>query len=96
RHFYSALVFVANKAFIDGLSPQERKVITDSAHAAALQGRRFIRGNEAKQLADLKAAGMQVEDKPDFAAFRKATAPVVNSASGETKKLLEQIEQTVK
>ncbi len=96
RHVYSALVFVANKAFLDGLSPQERKVVTDSARSAALQGRHFIRGNEAKQLAELKAAGMQVEDKPDFAAFRKATAPVINSASGDTKKLLEQIEKTVK
>jgi hypothetical protein len=28
-----------------------------------------------KQLSELKAAGMQVEDKPDLAAFRKATAP---------------------
>ena len=96
RHVYSALVFVANKALMDGLSPQDRKVVIDCARSAALQGRHFIRNNEAKQLAELKAAGMQVEDKPDLAAFRKATAPVINSASGETKKLLEQIEQTVK
>jgi tripartite ATP-independent transporter DctP family solute receptor len=96
RHVYSALVFVANKPFIDGLSPQERKVVTDWARSAALQGRHFIRGNEAKQLAELKAAGMIVEDKPDLAAFRKATAPVINSASGDTRKILEQIEQTVK
>jgi TRAP-type transport system periplasmic protein len=68
----------------------------DSARSAALQGRHFIRGNEAKQLAELKAAGMQVEDKPDLAAFRKATAPVLNAVSGDTRKLLEQIEQTVK
>jgi TRAP-type transport system periplasmic protein len=96
RHVYSALVFVANKSFIDGLSPQERKVIMDWARMAALQGRHFIRGNEAKQLAELKAAGMLVEDKPDLAAFRKATTPVINSASGDTRKILEQIEQTVK
>ena len=96
RHVYSALVFVANKAFLDGLSTQERKVIMDNARSAALQGRQFIRGNEAKQLADLKAAGMQIEDKPNFAAFRKTTAPVINSASGDTRKLLEKIEQTVK
>jgi tripartite ATP-independent transporter DctP family solute receptor len=96
RHVYSALVFVANKSFIDGLSEADRKVIMDSARAAALQGRKFIRGNEAKQLAELKAAGMQVEEKPDLAAFRKATAPIINSVSGDTKKLLEQIEKAVK
>lgn len=96
RHVYSALVFVANKAFIEGLPPAERKVVLDCARAASLQGRRHIRDNEAKQIAELSAAGMQVEDKPDLAAFRKATAPVIETASGETKKLVEQIQQTVK
>ncbi|MBI5604452.1 MAG: DctP family TRAP transporter solute-binding subunit [Deltaproteobacteria bacterium] len=96
RHVYSALVFLASKSFLDGLSPQERKVITDNARAAALQGRQFIRGNEAKQLAELKTAGMLVEDKPDLAAFRKATAPVINSVTGDTRKLVDQILQTVK
>ena len=96
RHVYSALVFVANKAFVDGLPAAERKVVTDCARAAALQGRGFIRDNEVKQLAELKAAGMQVEDRPDLAAFRKSTAPVIESASGDTKKLVEQIQQVVK
>jgi len=96
RHVYSALVFVANKAFIDGLPAAERKVVADCAHTSSLQGRSFIRDNELKQLAELKAAGMLVEDKPDLAAFRKATAPVIDSASGDTKKLVEQIQQTVK
>jgi TRAP-type C4-dicarboxylate transport system substrate-binding protein len=87
---------VANKAFIDGLPAAERKVVVDCARAASMQGRAFIRDNEAKQLSELKAAGMQVEDKPDLAAFRKATAPVIDSASGETKKLVVQIQQSVK
>jgi tripartite ATP-independent transporter DctP family solute receptor len=96
RHVYSALVFVANKAFIDGLPAAERKVVVDCARAAAMQGRSFIRDNELKQLSELKAAGMQVEENPDLAAFRKATAPVIESASGDTKKMVEQIQQVVK
>jgi tripartite ATP-independent transporter DctP family solute receptor len=96
RHVYSALVFVANKAFIDGLPAAERKAVVDCARAAALQGRSHIRDNEAKQIAELKAAGMQVEDQPDLQAFRKATAPVIESASGDTKKIVEQIQQAVK
>jgi TRAP-type transport system periplasmic protein len=96
RHVYSALVFVANKAFVDGLPAAERKVVVDCARTASLQGRSFIRDNEVKQLTELKAAGMQVEDKPDLAAFRKATAPVIDSASGDTKKMVEQIQQAVK
>jgi len=96
RHAYSALVFVANKAFIDGLPAAERTVILDCSKKAALQGRSYIRDNEAKQLAELKAAGMQVEEKPDLTAFRKATAPVIESATGDTKKLVDQIQQVVK
>jgi len=96
RHVYSALVFVANKAFIDGLPAAERKVVADCARSAAMQGRSFIRDNEVKQLSELKTAGMQVEEKPDLEAFRKATAPVIDSASGDTKKLVEQIKQVVK
>jgi tripartite ATP-independent transporter DctP family solute receptor len=96
RHVYSALVFVANKAFIDGLPAAERKVVMDCARSASLQGRAFIRDNEAKMISELKTAGMQVEDKPDLAAFRKVTAPVIDSASGDTKKMVEQIQQAVK
>jgi len=87
---------VANKAFIDGLPAAERKVVVDCAHTAAMQGRSFIRDNEVKQLNELKAAGMQVEDKPDLAAFRKVTALVIYYASGDTKKMVEQIQQAVK
>ncbi len=96
RHVYSALVFVANKAFIDGLPAEQRKTVADCAVSAALQGRRFIRDNEARQLNELKALGMQVEENPDLSAFRKATEPVIASASGEVKKLVEQIQQAVK
>ncbi len=96
RHVYSALVFVANKAFIDGLPADQRKVVVDCALAAAKQGRSFIRDNEVKQLAELQAMGMQVEANPDLAAFRKATAPVIDSASGDTKKLVQEIQTQVK
>jgi tripartite ATP-independent transporter DctP family solute receptor len=96
RHVYSALVFVANKAFIDGLPEADRKIVLECAKNAAMEGRKFIRGNEAKQLAELKAAGMIVEENPDLDAFRKVTAGVIDSASGETRKLVEQIQLIVK
>lgn len=96
RHVYSALVFVGNKAFMDGLPAAERKIVMDAARSASLKGRAFIRDNEAKQLAELKSAGMQVEEQPDFAAFRKVTGPVIEANTGETRKLIEQIQQLVK
>ncbi|MEI6704190.1 MAG: DctP family TRAP transporter solute-binding subunit [Deltaproteobacteria bacterium] len=96
RHVYSALVFVANKSFMDSLPAADRKIIMNAASAASLKGRAFIRNNEAKQLTELKAAGMQIEDKPNIEAFRKATASVVDSATGDTKKIIGEIRKVTK
>ncbi len=95
RHVYSALVVVANKAFIDGLPESDRKAFFEAAQAASLRGRVFIRDNEASQLAQLKTAGMIVEEKPDLQAFQKVTAPVIDGTSGEVKKLVQEIRQAV-
>lgn len=96
RHVYSALVFVGSKAFMDKLPAADRKVFMDAATTAALAGRRFVRDNEASQLAGLKAAGMQVVDNPDVAGFRAKTESVYASLNGDTKKIVEEIRKTVK
>lgn len=96
RHVYSALVIVANKAFIDKMPAGDRKVFFDAAKAGSLTGRGYIRTNEAKQLADLKAAGVQVVENPDLAAFRAKTASVPASLTGDAKKIYEEIRKEVK
>jgi len=96
RHVYSALVFVASKAFTDRMPAAERKVFFDAARAGALVGRRFVRDNEARQLAELKAAGVQVVDNPDIAAFRAKTEPVYATLSGDTARIVAEIRKTVK
>nr|WP_319564908.1 DctP family TRAP transporter solute-binding subunit [uncultured Rhodoferax sp.] len=96
RHVYSALVFVGSKAFMDKLPAADRKVFMDAAATASIAGRKFVRNNEASQLAALKVAGMQVVENPDLAAFRAKTEPVYASLSGDTKKIVEEIRKTVK
>ena len=96
RHVYSALVIVANKAFIDTMPAGDRKVFFDAAKAGSLTGRAYIRTNEAKQLADLKAAGVQVVENPDLAAFRAKTASVPAALTGDAKKIYEEIRKVVK
>ena len=96
RHVYSALVFVGSKAFMDKLPAADRKAFMDAAQVASIAGRRYVRDNEASQLAALKAAGMQVADVPDLAAFRAKTEPVYASLSGDTKKIVDEIRKTVK
>ena len=96
RHVYSALVFLGNKGFMENLPPADRQIFLEAARNASLKGRAFIRDNETKQLEELKAAGMQVEEKPDLAAFQTATAPVVDSLNGEARDIVTKIRQTVR
>jgi len=95
RHVYSALVFLSNKTFLDTLPEADRTIFQNAARNASLRGRAFIRDNEAKQLAELRSAGMQVEENADLDAFRKATASVTDSLSGDAKKIVEQIRLAV-
>jgi tripartite ATP-independent transporter DctP family solute receptor len=95
RHVYSALVIVANKAFMDKMPEGDRKVFFEAAKAGSLTGRAFIRNNEAKQLAALKAAGVQVVENPDLAAFRAKTASVPAALTGDAKKIYEEIRKVV-
>jgi len=96
RHVYSALVFAGSKAFMDKLPAADRKAFVDAARTASLTGRRYVRENEASQLAALKAAGMQVVENPDLAAFRIKTEPLYASLTGDTKKIVDEIRKTVK
>jgi tripartite ATP-independent transporter DctP family solute receptor len=96
RHVYSALLMIASKSFMDSLPPADRQAIMAAARSACLKGRAFIRDNEARQLAELKAAGMQVEEQPDLEAFRKATATVSETLTGDTKRLVGEIRETVR
>jgi TRAP-type transport system periplasmic protein len=91
RHVYSALVIVASKPFLDQVPESDRKVFQEAARQAALAGRAFIRDNEAKQLAELRSAGMQVVEKPDVKAFRAKTEPIYQGLSGESKNIVEEI-----
>lgn len=95
RHVYSALVVAASKAFMDQIPEADRKVFQEAARQASLAGRAFIRDNEAKQLASLKAAGMQVVEKPNLKPFRAKTESVYSGLSGDTKKIVDEIRKTV-
>jgi len=96
RHVYSALVITGSKVFMDKLPAADRKIFFDAARTASLAGRRFIRDNEASQLAALKAAGMQVVDTPDVAAFRAKTEAIYANLTGDAKKIVENIRKTAK
>jgi TRAP-type C4-dicarboxylate transport system substrate-binding protein len=78
------------------LKPEHQKAFLSAALKAAAYERKLIRDNEAKQLADLKAAGMQV-DNVDKAVFVKAMSPVYDQFAKQYpnwKPIIEKIQAT--
>jgi tripartite ATP-independent transporter DctP family solute receptor len=70
RHAYTAMPMAMNKARFEGLSPEFQKALLDSAAAAAKFQRDYNNSNEPKLIAELRANGMQVNEKPDTASIR--------------------------
>jgi len=67
-------LFVGDKKF-QALSPEFRKILTDSVDQVAPTIDREIMDDEKKMLEEMKSRGMQVI-QPDVAAFVKATSSV--------------------
>ncbi len=79
RHVYGPLIMVMNKAKFDSLSPEFQKIVVEAAKAGAAAQRKFIKDNEAKFIADMKAAGMQINEV-DTAPFKAKARPTIEKA----------------
>jgi len=90
-HFYSpALLLMSIKAY-NSLPEDTRKIILDTAVECATFERNLLRDDEAKQLEELRAKGMQVTT-PDKKAFQDASAPVYKEFEAQFgKEMLDQI-----
>lgn len=74
-HFYSpALLLMSEKSF-NNLSKEVQKVVADTALECAAYERNLLGDNEAKQIAEIKAKGMQVAT-PNKKLFQDAAASV--------------------
>jgi tripartite ATP-independent transporter DctP family solute receptor len=62
NHVYSPWIVTVSKKFWDGLSPAEKKVLTDAAVKSRDFERKDTRDEAAKALADLKTKGMQINE----------------------------------
>lgn len=70
RHAYTAMPMVMNKKRFDALPAAQQKALLDSAQEAAKFQRAYNASNEPKLIAELRANGMQVNEKPDIAGIR--------------------------
>ena len=65
---------LANLAWFEGLAPDRRELVQACMAEAAVYQRAFSRAKEAEFLAELKAAGMQVDEHPDLKSYRAKVA----------------------
>ncbi len=76
QHAYSALALAINDAKFNGMTADEQKVVLDVAAEAIAMQRKLAQEKEASMIAELKAAGMEVNTDVDAAAFQAAVKPV--------------------
>ncbi len=75
RHAYAPNVIMMSMKVWNKFTPEQQKLLQESAQAAAEYNRKLDNDNGAQWLQFLKDKGMQVTE-PDIEAFRKAVEPV--------------------
>ncbi|MDF1483608.1 TRAP transporter substrate-binding protein [Ramlibacter sp. H39-3-26] len=94
-HVYAPMALMVSSAFWGGLNDAQKAAFTEGAKAGALASRRFVDDVEQKGLAEVKAAGMQVVESVDKAAFQAALEPAYKQYAGKFgQKTLDQITGT--
>ncbi len=80
RHIYNSQALIIGKKVWDGMSPAEKKIITDSADEATKFQRQVSRSQSDTALEDLKKAGMQVTEisPAEMARIRDKIKPVID------------------
>lgn len=98
-HVYSAHLCLANLAWFEKLAPADQALIFQCMDQAATEQRARNRAGEARLLAQLKDAGMQVEERPDREALRQKAASLEQSPlmrAAPAKATLESFRQALK
>lgn len=82
RHAYAPSVIMMSMITWKKLTPEQQKLVQESAQAAAEHNRAYDNEKEAEWLEFLKEKGMKVTE-PDLSLFREAAAPVYEKYQDE-------------
>lgn len=95
-HAYTASIVAMNLVKFNALPPDQQKILLDATHEAAIFQRELNAKLESENLEKIRKAGLEVIDKVDLAAFRKAVAaPVAKTYTDKFgTQLAERIEAT--
>jgi tripartite ATP-independent transporter DctP family solute receptor len=76
RHIYAPATFIMSLPAWNGLQAELQPIVLDVAKQASAYAREQNAIMEAEQLAELREAGMEINETPDIEAFQTAVAPV--------------------
>lgn len=96
RHTYAPAIFVMGMGSWKRLPEEAQTVIVQAAREAAAHERQVNADMEAKQLEDLRTAGVAIVEEPDIAAFQQAIVPVYEKYGDQFGEYLERIQQALK
>jgi tripartite ATP-independent transporter DctP family solute receptor len=74
NYTYSSMTNVISKSVWNKLTAEQQTVLREESEAAGRLMRKLVRDDEARQIADMKKLGIQI-DTPDLAPFRAAMPP---------------------
>lgn len=96
RHTYAPAIFVMGMPAWSKLPEAAQDVVTKAAQEAAEYERKINAEMASKQLAELREAGMQINDNPDIEAFQAAVAPVYEQYGKQFGDYLPRIQEALK
>src|SRR5690606_29790929 len=82
-HVYSPALLLLSPRVWSGLNEADRKVFVEAARTAGAAQRKKVNDDEASGIAGLRRQGMEVVEKVDGEAFRKAIAPAYQQYAKE-------------
>jgi tripartite ATP-independent transporter DctP family solute receptor len=85
RHVYNPQALLISRKFWDTLSADEKKIVSDSAHEAAIYQRQLSRTQADEAQAELKKLGMQISEfsPAELQRLRDKVKPVVDKYSAQ-------------
>jgi len=96
RHTYAPAIFVMGMPAWSKLPEAAQDVVTQAAQEAAEYERKINAEMASKQLAELREAGMQINDSPNIEAFQAAVAPVYEQYGKQFGDYLPRIQEALK
>lgn len=82
-HVYSPALLLLSPKVWSGLNEADRKIFVEAARTASAAQRKKVNDDEASGVAELRRQGMEVVEKVDGEAFRKAIAPAYQQFAKE-------------